>query len=352
MLEGLKNWATNTGKAFKLVAAEAMTFPEKYKTLSPAGKAGAWIWGGAVAATCVAGFFIPVLPGAMVTTGIGLLAAQGIGLAAYGTMLVAQNMKNKQDIMNVLPIATGALGLQKLLIGGVGYAIMAGVASLRATAMNAIGADRPIARTAAAWGLWAGGAALLVPATILQPMNALPLASMTLATVADLTPASDTRYARLMRGIAFVNNTLYSAFFTHSLPNTLLDATVGATIANSIKKYDVPASPEGAKVPLWNRIQLYAQNMLTHKPMPTVYPAQTVEYVPQKTKKSYEDSVILWEDIISRNFGASAPAKDTGKIHFTFDRNAEPAAPPPASAFNDVKLIPHRKIYIQLDLAA
>ncbi len=254
-----------------------MTFPEKYKDLSPAGKAGAWMWGGAVAATCVAGFFVPVLPTAMVTAGVGLLGAQVLGLAAYGTMLVAQNMKNKQDIMNVLPIATGALGVQKLLIGGLGYAIMAGVASLRATAMNAISTDRPIARTAVAWGLWAGGAALLIPASIAQPMNALPLASMTLATVADLTPASDTRYARLMRGIAFVNNTLYSAFFTHSLPNTLLDATVGATIANSIKKYDVPASPEGQKIPLWDRVKLYAENMLANKPMPTVYPVQEIE---------------------------------------------------------------------------
>jgi len=185
----------------------------------------------------------------------------------------------------------------------------------------------------------------------------LPMASMTLATGADLIPSDSTRYARLARGIAFVNNTLYSALFTKSMPNTLLDLTVGATIANSIKRYDVPQSPEGQKVPLWDRLKLYAQNMLACKYMPAFYPAPKIEQPPEQGFKTEEESVVYWNWATRRSLGMAAAAKppaaqDAPPIHANFDRSTSRAADASDVAADTGMCMPQRRIAIRYDIAA
>lgn len=333
------------------------TYPERWKAKSTWGKITTVALGSAVAACCAASFIFP--PAGAGVAGLALVGTNIIGLGAYGMMLSAQSINKNADVLKVMPFATGALAVQKFLLNGLGYATVAAIACVRTGILGRMPQEWTLARRAVAATTWAAGttALLFLPP---NPLNILPFASMTMASIGDSLPDKWSQYSRLGRGIAFLSNALYSGLATGSALNVAMDLTVGQTAANAIKKFDIPKNAEGQKVPFMDRLALYAEKVLTFQPMPKVYPelADTIKRVePKTTAGAREDNVLYWTrtaDPFSHGTKPSTSPTQTPAppIHANFDRGTNPFAAGSTQQANTDTGARLRRVAVYPDLAA
>ncbi len=216
------------------------------------------------------------------TSGTTLSTAAIIGAATLSMVMLMLRMKNNKH-KNAMgaPIAYANMA-QKLLLGGTGYAIMAGIAGTRGLVMAALPdtkeSERLRNRVGFAFAATGIGLIGVVAHQKQELWELLPMASMLLGTLAS-TKINDKSYqARVCHVIANTNNFIYSMLYSGAAGPAMIDATGASLAATTIAENDIPKQKRtGERLSLSKRATAYFQTVINsekrndflYKEMPT-----------------------------------------------------------------------------------
>lgn len=219
---------------------------------------------------------------------------QGIGFVANSTALINARLKLNHHKIAVQPGPSMLMAFQQVLLGGFGYAIMAGIAAVRPWIFSMIpeGSKYNKLKTGIALGFAGIGIAGITTLSIATGRLAhlMTIPSMLMGTVADRIPSSEdpkkdqTRFARLFRGLACANNTLYNVFVSGSAAGIFTDALATLNFRNAIRENDVPEKDENGQ-PLSRKESLsrYMTSLINREPPIGLTPKQ-IEDAEKTTK--------------------------------------------------------------------
>ncbi len=265
---GLARWAHNAGEALRQIGQMVVQFPSTFKTLKATDKL--LLGGFVVLAAGTTG-------GAALLAGPVMAGIQGAGFAFGALSLMNQRLQYNHNKMAIQPIISGGSAVQQLLLGGFGYAVMSGIAGTRAWVFSMLPEDPKYGklRTGIALGFAAAGVAGITALSVLTGRyeNMMTIPSMLMGTTADRMPSSEdpqkdhTRYARLLRTVANLNNTAFNVFVSHSAAGALMDSIGAVNLKSAIDTYDVPVQHnDGRKMSPAESLRGYFNSLLQATP--------------------------------------------------------------------------------------
>lgn len=267
---GFGLWVFNARDGFMLIGAILGRFPQNLSTLRQSDR---------LILAGFAGLAAVVTLGAAVVAGPVYAAIQLLGFGAHGLSLLNQRLEYNHHKLAVQPIVSGGIALQQTLLGGFGYAVMAGVAAARSWTFSMIPETPRLGpvRTAIAVGYAGTGITMIAGLSALTGRyeNLLTIPSMLMGTVADRCPSDEndpskdfTRHARLLRFFANANNALFNMFVSHSWAGLTTDILATANLKNAIQDYDMPhQKSDGSSLTHSEALLEYGRSILTLKPV-------------------------------------------------------------------------------------
>lgn len=272
----IQNWIKNLREGVSQISASVRNYPAEFKAMSFGQKFSSLAFGAAV---ITAG----IVSAPAAAAGAGALLVHGMGMAAFGGVLLSMRLKENRHLNACQPLVAYTLTAQKMFLGAYGYAVMAALAGTRAIVMSALPDDEQhqSLRKKVAYGFAAVGV-VGVGATgvMLSPWNFLPMASTLMGTAASALISKHSRHARVLYFIANCNNAVYSWFFSGSVGATMVDGMAGLNITKAIGMHDIPAATkDGQKLPMAGRLSAYFSSLAGRVPSNLVSSAEYREMV-------------------------------------------------------------------------
>ena len=229
------------------------------------------------------------------------------------------------------PAISGGMAVQQLLLGGFGYAVMAGIAAARSWifAMIPEGKKYGALRTGIASGFAAAGIASITALSVTTGhlANLMTIPSMLMGTIADRITSSEdprkdqTRFARLLRCVACTNNSFFNMVVSGSWAGIFSDTLAALNLRNAIRDYDVPTQDENGK-PLSHKESLsrYLHSLLKREPPLGLTPHQIKNAPVEEFQKATPTPATTTRKPTAQNtMPYRIPAADVSKI---FDKSS------------------------------
>ncbi len=319
---GFSLWFKNAREGSNQIFRLIHDAPQNYRHATKVDKAILFSFGGlAVAVTTLAG----------ILAGPAMAGIQALGFLSSGASLLNQRLQFNHHKLAVQPAISGGMAVQQLLLGGFGYAVMAGIAAGRSWIFAMIPEDKKYGtlRTGIALGFAGAGIAGIAALSLTtgRLANLLTIPSMLMGTIADRMPSSTdpakdhTRFARLLRCIACANNALFNAVVSGSWAGLFNDTLATANLRSAIRDYDVPTQNENGK-PLTRKESLsrYARSLFTAEPPLGLTPHQVKNAVVVEAQKIVTDPATTAQTAESQNtLSYRIPAADVAQ---SFDRSS------------------------------